>query len=208
MEIYVLPLGMLQTNTYIVYDQDTKEAFVVDPATKAELIADFIVSNNLKLQAILITHGHFDHIGAVCDLKIAFPDATIYMHQNDIAKLDNTQVSRTLGMSIKTKPFVVDKIVNDGDEIVVAGNTIKVMHTPGHSSGSVCYIMGDVIFSGDTLFKDSYGRVQFADGSIEDIKQSIQNLFNLDGDYKVLCGHGEGTQLRAEATTNPILKIV
>ncbi|MEG1608331.1 MAG: MBL fold metallo-hydrolase [Clostridia bacterium] len=206
MKIYQMPLGMLQTNTYIVFDEISKETFVVDPATKADQIIEFLKSNELSLKAILITHAHFDHIGAVAELKEFCPIAKIYMHKNDLPKVDRTQMSRSLGMSIKTKQFCVDTFINDGDIINIAGCDIKVMFTPGHSSGSVCYIMDKTVFSGDTLFKDTYGRVNFDDGSIEDIAVSIKKLFSLDGDYQVLCGHGEGTTMSHERQFNPILR--
>lgn len=202
-----MPLGMLQTNTYICYNLSTKDAFVVDPATKAELIIDFLQANSLKLQAILITHAHFDHIGAVADLKEFCPASKIFMNSEDLNKVDRTQISRSLGMSIKTKEFVVDNFVKDGDIISVADKNIIVMHTPGHSAGSVCYIMDKTVFSGDTLFKDGYGRVAFTDGDIEKLKLSIKKLFNLSGEYTVLCGHGESTSLNYERDGNPILRL-
>lgn len=206
MEIITVKQGLLQTNTYIVFDENTKEAFVIDPAVKSLEIEAVLKEYFLELKGILITHGHFDHVGAVAELKEACQGATIYMHEAELRKIDRTQVSRTLGMSIKTKPFHVDVFIKDNDCFTCAGMQIQVLHTPGHSSGSVCFVVAGVIFCGDTLFEDGFGRVNFADGSMEEIKKSLARLFALEGDYVVYPGHGELTYMSKERLSNPIFQ--
>ena len=172
---------------------------MVDPSTPSKDVAEYIESNGLTLEGILLTHGHFDHIGGVKFFKDKFK-AKVFMHGQDVDFIDNPlQISR------RYDKFAVDVLVNDGDELELCGRKIDVIHTPGHSLGGVCYVLDDVIFCGDTIFKCSYGRTDLRGGDIVQLYESIQKIFNLQGNYTLLCGHGAPTSLDIERANNPIL---
>lgn len=198
MKITTFVLGLLSNNTYLVENEEEKTCFIVDPSTESNKITDYIDGNNLKLEGILLTHGHFDHIGGVACLKDKY-GAKVYMHKMDIDFIDNP-----LDFGRKYPRFDVDMTVNDGDIITLCNQKIKVIHTPGHSQGGVCYICDDVIFCGDTIFRDSYGRYDLRGGDFVTLQNSIQKIFDLRGDYILLCGHGPATELAYERAHNEI----
>ncbi|MDE7191956.1 MAG: MBL fold metallo-hydrolase [Clostridia bacterium] len=198
MKITTFVLGLLSNNTYLVENQEDKTCFIVDPSTESNKLTDYIDANNLRLEGILLTHGHFDHIGGVAFLKEKY-GAKVYMHKMDVDFIDNP-----LDFGRKYKRFDVDETVEEGDEITLCGQKIKVLHTPGHSKGGVCYICEDVIFCGDTIFRDSYGRYDLRGGDFVTLQNSIQKIFDLQGDYVLLCGHGPSTTLAYERANNEI----
>lgn len=193
MTIHTLPLGYLQTNCYIL-QSDTGHCLVIDPADQADVILDFIQTKGLTLDAILLTHGHFDHVGAVKYLS-AETDCPVYIHEADLS----LPPAITAGKLYHTHTYA------EGDTLTLADLTFKVLHTPGHTPGSVCLLVGDTLFSGDTLFRGSCGRTDFPGGSWEQIQSSLKALAALPGDYRVLPGHGEQTTLEWERTHNPYL---
>lgn len=200
MNIYRLVLGAYQTNTYIVIDNDC--ATVIDPACNAQAIESFVVQKNAKIKHILLTHAHFDHIGAVAELKRH--GACVYMSALDcgIATLNDEFPEYR-----NTESFDVDSTVTDGDVLSLSGHEYKVIKTPGHTPDSVCYVMDDeIIFSGDTLFRLSVGRSDFAFGNALELKKSIAKLLALPHDYTVFPGHGEATVLGFEKVNNPYVK--
>ena len=198
MKITTFILGLLSNNTYLVENQEEKTCFVIDPSTESNKLTDYIDSNNLKLEGILLTHGHFDHIGGVACLKEEY-GAKVYMHKMDIDFIDNP-----LDFGRRYKRFDVDETVDDGDEITLCGKNIKVIHTPGHSLGGVCYICEDVIFCGDTIFRDSYGRYDLRGGDFATLLKSIKKICDIQGDYVLLSGHGPSTTLAYERVNNEI----
>ena len=195
MQITVFQLGPLQTNCYIVADENTKACAVVDPGDTGSKIARWLREQGLTPRFVLLTHGHFDHVGGVKVLLNQFPGLPVYVHPAD-TKL-NPQLSRGL--------FWTD-FYEDGDELVMDGITFRVLHTPGHTPGSVCLQAGDVLLTGDTLFAGSCGRTDFPGGSWEQMLASLARLAALPGNFKVFPGHGEASDLDAERVWNPCMK--
>ena len=191
------------TNCYLVYDENTKEGFVVDCVSE-KLLLQAAQSRGVKIKAILITHGHYDRIMGVKALKDA-TGAKIYMHESDIEKIDDGSKNFSPYGNNLVRHFDVDVCVKDGDILDLCGARVEVMHTPGHSEGEACYIMDDVIFCGDVLFRESYGRYDNYDGDLVKLKNSIDRLLAIKGDKRLLCGHDKETSLDHERKCNPIL---
>ncbi len=207
--------GPLDVNTYIVINGNV--GFVVDPGGDAQEIYSIFQKQKAKIEAILLTHAHFDHIGGVAELcRIASKGEdgkenpqnapTIFLHKDELEKIGSY---KNMGFSMNANPekFVPDILLKGGETLKIAGLDVKVIHTPGHAKGSVCYVVSNKIFVGDTLFFMSYGRTDFYDGNAKDLKNSIVNkLFALKGNYTVLPGHGEPTTLDFERANNPVLE--
>lgn len=205
MKIHTLNLGELRSNCYVV-ETAPGRCIIVDLGGDADYLMNFLKLNKLKLTKILLTHGHFDHIGGVEEVR-RLTGAEVFIHLNDSEMLTSEKFSLASGMSYN--PFIPvtlwtaveeDAIIQDGDL------SFKVIHTPGHSGGSVCYICEDVIFSGDTLFNRSIGRTDFLGSNPIDMKKSLKKLSLLEGDYKVLPGHNMPTTLDFERKMNPYMK--
>ena len=190
--IKTLVVGMVGTNCYLVYDHETKRAAVIDPGDGAGQIANMAVSLGLKPEAILLTHGHFDHIMAAKELKETW-NVPIYACEKEIDVLTDT--------------ITPDVTVKEGDELSIAGFTWKVFETPGHTIGSCCYYIEkeEVLFSGDTLFAGSYGRTDFPTGSGRQIAESVRRLLStLPDDTMVYPGHMDTTTIGFEKKYNPL----
>ena len=192
MKMITLPLGALETNCYVVYDEASKACALVDPGAMPQVILDTLTKNDLTLQKILLTHAHFDHTGALRALHEKFPDVPIYVNAQDT---DET-LNMSHGNLVYTDTFL------DGDEISMPPLTFRVLATPGHTRGSSCLICGDTIFSGDTLFEGCCGRTDLPGGDGAQMLASLKRLAELPGDYHVLPGHGEDTTLDRERRTN------
>ncbi len=206
-KIDVLQTGPLSVNTYIAQNTDTKECIVVDPAA-AKPVLGFLNEYGLKCTHILLTHGHFDHIMGVAELKKK-TGAKVYIHEADAEALksDKVNLSVFLGMEEAVEKCEADTELKDGDKINALGIEISVMHTPGHSRGSVCYVMESerTIFSGDTLFHLSVGRADLYLSDKNELARSIlYKLYMLHGNYRVLPGHEEETELEYEKLNNPV----
>lgn len=192
MKMITLPLGALETNCYVVYDEASKACALVDPGAMPQVILDTLTKNDLTLQKILLTHAHFDHTGALRALHEKFPDVPIYVNAQDT---DET-LNMSHGNLVYTDTFL------DGDEISMPPLTFRVLATPGHTRGSSCLICGDTIFSGDTLFEGCCGRTDLPGGDGAQMLASLKRLADLPGDYHVLPGHGGDTTLERERRTN------
>lgn len=191
-------------NCYMIIDEATNEAAIIDPGWYGDIIKDVIAKENVNLMYVLLTHGHFDHVSGVYGLQHE-EGAAVVIHTNDREHLLDPKKSLAEGNFPEPhQPVKADILVEDGDIIMLGESAIKVMHTPGHTNGSVCYILEDdrVIFSGDTLFCMTAGRTDFWDGSDEKMIASLKNLIALDGDYKVYPGHNRETTLERERTRN------
>lgn len=204
MKIEMLELGALGTDCYIV-SSESKNAVVIDPADEADVILSSIRENGLNLKYILLTHGHFDHTGAVAEL-IKETGAKVYIHSSDECMLnDEIKNVSYLLPGYKYHSFVADVLVEDGDEIKMDEITFRVMHTPGHTAGSVMYIAEDCIFSGDTIFACGVGRTDFYSGDLKAQRKSLSAIAALDGEYRIFPGHGPDTTLAYEIEENPYL---
>ncbi len=192
MKIDTLELGPIQTNCYIVYNEGAEEAVVIDPAGEAEKIKKAL--DGKKAAAVLLTHGHFDHTGALS----AFAGTPIYMHpSDDVMLLDPVwSVGEMIG-DTAPRPAATD-YVQEGTKLRLAGLDIQVLHTPGHTLGSVCYRIGDALFTGDTMFRASYGRTDFPGGDEAELFRSLRRLLKLEKDYIVCPGHGMPTTIFQE----------
>lgn len=201
MKILTFHTTELETDTYLV--TNGREAFVVDPGDGADMLTAAAEAEGAKIGWVLLTHAHFDHIGAAAELQRG--GALIVMHRDDVPLVGSFK-NLAFYAGKKVEHFTPDVTVSGGETLDVAGIAVKVMHTPGHTAGGVCYIAEDCIFSGDTLFELSYGRTDFPTGSFKELKNSIVNkLFALKGDYKVFPGHGAPTTLQFEREHNPVL---
>ena len=192
MKIDTLMLGPIQTNCYIVYNEGADEAIVIDPADEAEKIMEAL--DGKRCAAVLLTHGHFDHTGAL----YAFEGTPIYMHPSDDVMLLDPVWSVGADMGDDEPRPAATNFVQEGAFLHLAGLDIQVLHTPGHTLGSVCYAIGDVLFTGDTMFYHSYGRTDFPGGDQMELFRSLRRLLALDKNYIVCPGHGEPTSLEQE----------
>ena len=195
LKIHTLPLGLYQTNCYIVHNEGSNCCIVIDPGYEANTILNRTALLGLEIEAILLTHGHFDHVGAVRQIA-ADTDCQVFLHENEL----------TLPAAMTDGPLYYTDLYSKEGTLSVAGLEIKVLHTPGHTPGSVCLLIGDAMFSGDTLFAGSMGRCDFPGSNIFDMRKSLRKLRDLPGDYRVLPGHAEDSTLEFERKTNPYLR--
>lgn len=203
-EIKSMTLGMVATNCYLIINKENKEALLVDPADNALRISNVIEGNGCTLKAILLTHGHFDHIMALNDLKKRY-NVPVYAHEEeeDVLKQSSLNMSGMIGQIYTTQ---ADIYVKDGEHLKLAGLDIIVLHTPGHTKGGVCYYLPEekVLMSGDTLFHCSIGRTDFPTGSMSQLVRSVkEQLFVLPDDVQVYPGHDSVTSIGYEKQYNP-----
>lgn len=198
MKVKLLRVGPIGTNCYILEDDQTNLAAVIDPGDEPELIQEALEKEGVEVRYLLLTHGHYDHTTAVPALHRVYPQADIYIHQAD---------ANGAGSTLFPLAGEVDdlKIYDEGDVIRLGDHEIQVLHTPGHSPGSVTLKVEDVLFTGDTLFAGSCGRTDLRGGSYEQIMQSLKRLGELKGDFHVCPGHEATSTLERERRSNPFL---
>ena len=197
---------MVGTNCYVVYNEETRACFVVDPAAPSDLVIEFIKTEDLILQGILLTHGHFDHIMGIDDFLKAFP-VPVYAGEDELPVIedDRLNVSSMYGPKYA---FHGAKPVKDGQVIECAGIEVDVLHTPGHTVGGCCYYLPKEhrLFSGDTLFCASIGRTDLPTGSSSQLVRSVQEkIMTLPDDTKIYPGHMEETSVQFEKEHNPFI---
>lgn len=203
MEIKTLVLGHIHTNCYLISTDSA--AVVVDPAFISGEVEEFLLSNSLKERLILLTHAHFDHIGGALLLR-ENTGVKIAIGAIENPALSDEAINLSDRFHAHLRPFSADILVGDGDEIRVGDICFTVLHTPGHTKGSVCYKTGDILFSGDTLFCESIGRTDFPGGDFGEISDSVKRLYSFSDDTVVLSGHGEKTTIAHEKHFNPFVR--
>lgn len=200
-----LVLGQLQVNCYFIEDAETGNIAVVDPGDNSNNLSKLIVEKSDKIKYILLTHGHFDHIGYAKELK-NLTNAQVVISKIDEPFLSDGNLNLSLPFFGRSVPTVTaDITLNDGDEIMLGNTVIKYISTPGHTAGSGCYIADNAIFTGDTLMKLSMGRTDFPTSSNTDMLASLKKLYNLNQNYTVCPGHGGTSTLDYERKYNPYL---
>lgn len=201
-----LVLGGNETNCYIFSDENC--AVVIDPAEPDERLLAFCEKNkDKKYKYILLTHCHFDHIGGLKEVKSVF-EAPVLIGENDSAGLQDSSINLSGKWCEKTVTMRPDHTLADGETIDLGDEEIMVMHTPGHTAGSVCYLLNDRIFSGDTLFNLSVGRYDLPTASVRSLLASLKRLGALEKNYKIFAGHGDETTLFYEKKYNDFFRRV
>ncbi|MDD5883159.1 MAG: MBL fold metallo-hydrolase [Firmicutes bacterium] len=194
LQVHALTLGAYQVNCYIIHDEKSPSCCVIDPGYEADTIVDKLSQLGLTLEAILLTHGHFDHVGAVRDLA-ADTGCQVWLCADDLA----------LPTNLTAGPLCYTNTYAGGTGLHLAGLDISVLQTPGHTPGSVCLLAENTLFSGDTLFAGSCGRTDLPGGSWEQMQSSLKRLAGIEANLWVLPGHGESTTLDEEKRHNPYL---
>jgi len=200
-----LAVGALEANCVVLWDE-VRNAVVVDPGADADKIIRFLADRQLSLTAVWLTHGHFDHASALTPLGKAHP-TPVYLHEEEV---DRTFSSRNrfppLYWTAPTKPVSLSPL-HDGDVLHVGSETVKVLHTPGHSAGSVCYYheASSLLLSGDTLFRGGVGRTDFPSGDADALRLSLSRLMSFPADTRIVSGHGAETTIGTEKLSNPFL---
>ncbi|MBM7582296.1 glyoxylase-like metal-dependent hydrolase (beta-lactamase superfamily II) [Caldicoprobacter guelmensis] len=209
MKVITMPVGELAANCYIVYCKNTMRAVVIDPGAEGQSILNRIQHEGVKVEYILLTHGHFDHIGAVKFLKEHL-ESCVAIHAGDAPALTDASLNLSTFMGGYSVQTPADVLLKEGDVLDVGGINIKVLHTPGHSEGSACFVVErpiKAVFTGDTLFQGAIGRSDFPGGSYDQLISSIRDkLLVLDDDYTVYPGHGLRSTIGTERIANPFIK--
>ena len=206
MKIEKFVTGIISTNCYLVRDEETKRAVIIDPAACPSYLMSHIKSEGLQVEAILLTHGHFDHIMGIDDFRMEFP-VPVYVHEADQETLLDASLNQSM---IYTNGYTFGGAtsIRDGQTLDLAGYRFQVIHTPGHTPGGVCYYVEEekTLFSGDTLFQNSVGRTDFPNSSTSDLVRSVrEKLLRLPEDVTVYPGHMGETTIGHEKIYNPFV---
>lgn len=208
MKVELFATGILGTNTYVVMNEETKEAVVIDPARLSKKLREYIDGEQLQIKAILLTHAHFDHIMGIDEVIEAYGQMPVYVEENDLELLHHAELNES---TTYTKGYSYDggDVIHGGDTLSLIGEQFQVIHTPGHTAGGVCYYVENagMVFSGDTLFRASIGRSDFKTSSTAALISSVKDkLFLLPDETIVFPGHMSATKIGFEKKANPFVK--
>lgn len=195
------PIG---ENAYLFFQEESKQAVAIDPSYNTEAMLRYLQEEQMELAAILLTHGHFDHIAGIDALREA-TGAPVYLHEADADMPEDCEKNLSVITEQAFSRKAADWLLAGGERLELAGMEIEVLHTPGHTLGSTCYLAEDLLFSGDTLFHLSIGRTDLPGSDGEQMRQSLQKLCALEKEYVVYPGHGQSTSLGLEVQNNPYL---
>ena len=195
MKVKIMQVGPIGTNCYFLIEPERKALAIIDPGDEPKRIQQVVHETGCKVEYILLTHGHYDHTTAVPELHKAYPDAKVYIHAAD-ANGAGSQIFPLAGQMSDLNHYT------EGDKLDFAGHIINVIHTPGHSPGSVVLHCEDILFTGDTLFAGSCGRTDLPGGNYDQIMRSLKRLGELEGDFHVCPGHDRPSTLEQERQTN------
>lgn len=207
-QVYTMPVGQLGANCHFLINDDTKEVVCIDTGDDGARIIDTIKKNNWKLQGILLTHGHVDHISAIADIKAEWSDVKVYAGKQEVALLKDPELNLST-MFGKMVSFEPDEIVSHNEVLQLAGLSIECLETSGHTKGSICYYLEQegIVFTGDTLFYRSIGRTDFPTGDYKELEHSIQDiLYQLPEETVVYAGHGGQTTIGYEKQHNDYVR--
>lgn len=204
MKLYTFSVGPMQANCYILECEKTKNAIIIDPGGDGDFIIDFIGSKKLEPKFIINTHAHIDHIAANEDLKLR-TSALICIHKKDANMLVNPQKNLSFFIGSAISSPSPDRLLDDGDILESGTIRLQVIHTPGHSPGSISLLSQDCIFTGDLLFAGGIGRYDFPGSSYDKLTRSLRKIMELRSDLIVYPGHGPATTIGEERETNPFI---
>ena len=201
MKIQTIPTGLIQANSYLLVDEVSNDGVLIDCGAVEKKLIEAV--DNVNLRAILLTHGHWDHLLGVAELKER-TGAEVVIHTLDAPRLADSSLSEADKYGIHQTSLNADIKTNDGDILDLGSISLRVLHTPGHTEGGVCYIHEPScsLFSGDTLFRGTCGRIDLAGGNWKTLRNSLRKLRDLDGDYDVYPGHDSATTLENERNSN------
>ncbi len=204
LQVLCYPVGPMGTNCYILFNDGNEKALIVDPGGNFSYLQKRLNAINKKAGAVLLTHGHFDHVMAANDFQNA--GAFIYLHEKDVELVNSEDNLAMAFLRLEIPAVRVDNRLIEGD-FEICGFKVSVIETPGHTSGSVCYKIGNMLFTGDCILKSSYGRVDFPSGCESDMIRSAKKLFALEEDLIIYPGHDYPTTLKVEKDNNPIRRL-
>ena len=205
MQVIMLTVGALQTNCYVLYDEPSRQAYIVDPGDEAERIASAVETNGLQVLGVVLTHVHFDHMLAVQALRYQWQVPLLIGAQDQPALADGRRNLMELFSPGTSMTMTADRLLYEGDMLPLGEEELCVLETPGHTPGSICLLTADALVSGDTLFCGSVGRTDFPGGNALNLYGSLARLASIEGERTVYPGHGQVTSLSYERTTNPYL---
>ncbi len=203
MEIKRIVLGDIEVNCYLLSSDNA--SVVIDPGFYCDEALDFLKKSKDKQRLIILTHGHFDHIGFAKELS-DMTDTKIAIGEKDAAALQDNYLNLSAPFGAPIEPFEADVLLSDGQNLSIGDISLKIIYTPGHTVGGICCLCGDILFSGDTLFGGSIGRTDFPGGSFMTLKASIEGLYTLPDDTQLLSGHGEPSTIGREKRYNPFVR--
>ena len=196
MEVRTFPVGSYQTNCYLAWGEGSETCILIDPGYEPEYLLEQVRLQRKSLEAILLTHGHFDHVGGVKQIAEE-TGCKVYICPEELL----------MPPRFTAGPIPYTDTYGEGDTLQLAGLSLQVLKTPGHTQGSICLLCGDVLFSGDTLFAGTCGRTDLPGGDHKTILDSLHRLAGLEGDLRVLPGHGSASTLETERKTNPFMQL-